>query len=69
MERTWGASCIVGFEKEEIELLLDHLKKAMKMLRFMGFNRKFRGKSRVCIRGETEYQGSIPVYFGIRDKT
>lgn len=49
MERNWGASCIVGFEKEEIELLLDHLKKAMKMIRFMGFNCKFKGKSRVYV--------------------
>lgn len=39
----------MGFEKEEIELLLDHLKKAMKLLRFMGLNCKFRGKSRVYV--------------------
>lgn len=39
---------MVGFEKEEIVWILDHLKKAKEMDMFLGFNSKFRGKTRVC---------------------
>lgn len=37
----------MGFEKEELEWLLVHLKKVMELPRFMGFNSKFRGKTRM----------------------
>lgn len=36
----------MGFEKEEIEWLLDHLQKASKLERSLGFNRKYRGRTR-----------------------
>ena len=37
----------LGFEKEEVGWLIEHLMKAMEMKNHMGFNRKFRGKTRV----------------------
>ena len=37
----------LGFEKEEVGWLIEHLTKAIEMKSYMGFNRKCRGKSRV----------------------
>ena len=39
-KRSQGASFSLGFEKEEIEWFVDHLKKASKMDRSLGFNCK-----------------------------
>nr|CAN67046.1 hypothetical protein VITISV_001151 [Vitis vinifera] len=36
-----------GFEKEEAGWLIEHLAKAIELKSYMGFNRKYRGKSRV----------------------
>lgn len=41
----------MGFVKEEIGWLLDHLKKASKMDRSMDFNPKYIGRTRTSIGG------------------
>ena len=42
-----GSVFVLGFEKEEVSWLIEQLTKAIKMKIFMGFNRKFRGKTKV----------------------
>lgn len=37
----------MGFEKEEVERILSQLRKAMGGDRFWGFNKKFKGKTRL----------------------
>ena len=42
-----GSVFALGFENEEVGWLIEHLMKANEMKNHMGFNRKFRGKTRV----------------------
>ena len=42
-----GSVFALGFENEEVGWLIEHLTKANEMKNHMGFNRKFRGKTRV----------------------
>ena len=42
-----GSVFALGFEKEEAGWLIEHLAKAIELKSYMGFNRKYRGKSRV----------------------
>nr|CAN82412.1 hypothetical protein VITISV_039149 [Vitis vinifera] len=46
-EHSRGSVFALGFEKEEVGWLIEHLMKAMEMKNHMGFNRKLRGKTRV----------------------
>ena len=46
-EHSRGFVFALGFEKEEVGWLIEHLTKANEMKNHMGFNRKFRGKTRV----------------------
>ena len=46
-EHSKGSVFTLGFEKEEVGWLIEHLTKAIEMKNFMGFNKKFRGKTRV----------------------
>ncbi|RVW24903.1 hypothetical protein CK203_079545 [Vitis vinifera] len=46
-EHSKGSIFVLGFEKEEVSWLIEQLTKAIEMKIFMGFNRKFRGKTRV----------------------
>ena len=46
-EHSRGSVFALGFEKEEVGWMIEHLTKAIEMKNFMGFNRKFRGKTRV----------------------
>ena len=46
-EHSRGSIFALGFEKEEVGWMIEHLMKAIEMKNFMGFNRKFRGKTRV----------------------
>ncbi|KAJ9701098.1 hypothetical protein PVL29_006446 [Vitis rotundifolia] len=47
IEHSRGSVFALGFEKEEVGWLIEHLTKAIEMKSYMGFNRKFGGKSRV----------------------
>ena len=47
IKQTQGASFTLGFEKEEIDWILDYLKKAIEMDRFLGFSHKFKVNTRV----------------------
>ncbi|KAJ9678127.1 hypothetical protein PVL29_022888 [Vitis rotundifolia] len=47
IEHSKGSVFALGFEKEEVGWLIEHLTKAIEMKSYMGFNRKFRGKTRV----------------------
>ena len=42
-----GSVFALGLEKEEVGWLIEHLAKAIEPKSHMGFNRKYRGKSRV----------------------
>ena len=46
-EHSKGSVFALGFEKEEAGWLIEHLAKAIELKSYMGFNRKYRGKSRV----------------------
>ena len=46
-EHSKGSVFVLGFEKEEVSWLVEQLTKVIEMKIFMGFNRKFRGKTRV----------------------
>ena len=46
-EHNRGFVYVLGFEKEEVGWLIEHLTKAIEMKSHLGFNRKFRGK--VCV--------------------
>ena len=46
-EHSKGSVFVLGFEKEDVSWLIKQLTKAIEMKIFMGFNRKFRGKTRV----------------------
>ncbi|RVW71707.1 hypothetical protein CK203_057088 [Vitis vinifera] len=46
-EHSRGFVFTLGFEKEEAGWLIEHLTKAIELKSYMGFNRKYRGKSRV----------------------
>ena len=43
-EHSKGSVYVLGFEKEEVRWLIEHLTKAIEMKSNLGFNRKFRGK-------------------------
>ena len=47
IEHSKGSVFTLGFEKEDVGWLIEHLMKAIKMKNFIGFNKKFRGKTRV----------------------
>ena len=47
IEHSRGSVFALGFEKEEVGWLIEHLTKAIEMKNFMGFSRKFREKTRV----------------------
>ena len=60
VERSRGRVSVVGFEREEIELVQEQLKKAVEMKAYMGFIRKFRGKTRthilkICFNSQGRY--------------
>ncbi|RVW64320.1 hypothetical protein CK203_047007 [Vitis vinifera] len=46
-EHSRGSVFASGFEKEEVGWLIKHLAKAIELKTYMGFNRKYRGKSKV----------------------
>ena len=46
-EHSRGSVFSLGFEKEEVGWLIEHLMKTNEMENHMDFNRKFRGKTRV----------------------
>ena len=46
-EHSKGSVFALGFETEEVGWLIEHLAKAIELKSYMGFNRKYRGKSRV----------------------
>ncbi|KAJ9700869.1 hypothetical protein PVL29_006278 [Vitis rotundifolia] len=43
-EHSRGSVFVLGFEKEAVRWMIEHLTKAIEMKSHMGFNRKFRGK-------------------------
>ena len=45
-EHSRGSVFALGFEKEDVGWMIEHLTKAIKMMNFMGFNKKFRGNTR-----------------------
>ena len=47
IEHNRGSAFALGFEKEEVGWMIEHLTKAIEMKNFMGFNRKLREKTRV----------------------
>ncbi|KAL6311763.1 hypothetical protein AAG906_022432 [Vitis piasezkii] len=47
IEHCRGSFFALGFEKEEVGWLIEHLTKTIELKSSMGFNRKYRGKSRV----------------------
>ena len=46
-EHSKGFVFTLGFEKEDVGWLIEHLMKAIEMKNFVCFNKKFRGKTRV----------------------
>ena len=42
-----GSIFTLGFEKKEVGWLIEHLAKVIELKSYMGFNRKYRGNSRV----------------------
>ncbi|KAJ9678140.1 hypothetical protein PVL29_022893 [Vitis rotundifolia] len=46
-EHSRGFVFALGFEKEEAGWLIEHLAKVIELKSYMGFNRKYRGKSRI----------------------
>ena len=48
-EHSKGSVFALGFETEEVGWLIEHLAKAIELKSYMGFNRKYRGKSRVYL--------------------
>ncbi|RVW16838.1 hypothetical protein CK203_098160 [Vitis vinifera] len=44
-EHSRGSVFALGFEKEEVGWLIEHLTKAIELKSYMGFNRKYKGKS------------------------
>ncbi|KAJ9687807.1 hypothetical protein PVL29_013850 [Vitis rotundifolia] len=45
-EHSRGSAFVLGFEKEAVGWMIEHLTKAIEMKSHLGFNRKFRGKCR-----------------------
>ena len=43
-EHSRGSIYVLGFEKDEVGWLIEHLTKAIELKRYMGFSRKYRGK-------------------------
>ena len=43
-EHSRGSTFVLGFEKEAVGWMIEHLTKAIEMKSHLGFNRKFRGK-------------------------
>ena len=43
-EHSRGSIYVLGFEKEEVGWLIEHLTKAIEMKSYLGFKRKYRGK-------------------------
>ena len=63
-EHSRGSVFALGFEKEEVGWLIEHLTKAIELKSYMGFNRKYKGKSCVHL---MEVQQPWKVYkaFGV----